>query len=194
MVTVDELRFPVHRRRARCAGGMLRWCVAVVFVWLAIAAPAANARVVTLPQPEISPPVGASVVREVQAGGVQVYSCRAASDGALGWTLVGPKAVLVNDDGSDFGTHSAGPTWTATDGSSIVGDGAHPLAKIDRTDSVPAMLLAVKTSSGSGILTGVRFVRRSDTEGGVALAAGCDAAHADSTIARRYTAVYTFYR
>jgi hypothetical protein len=168
------------------------WFVAAASCCIFAGSMTAEANAVTTP--ELSPPPGATVVREVQAGGAQVYACRAEAAGAFAWTLVGPKAVLVNEDGSDFGTHSAGPTWVATDGSSIVADGAHPLAKGERPDSVPALLLAVKSSSGSGILTPVRFVRRSDTDGGLPPQTGCDAAHADTTIARHYSAVYTFYQ
>ena len=167
---------------AACAAALFSACVSI----------ALPARAQGDTQP--SPPPGAVLVREVQAGGAQVYACRAVAGGQFGWTLVGPKAVLVNDDGSDFGTHSAGPTWTAADGSSISADGAHPLAKIARPDSVPALLLAVSSSQGQGVLTGVRFVRRAGTEGGTAPATGCDAQHADATTAVHYSAVYTFYR
>ena len=149
---------------------------------------------VAIAQPEPAAPPGSVIVREVQAGGAQVYACRANATGSYQWVLVGPKAVLVNDDGSDFGTHSAGPTWTAVDGSSIGADGAHPLARVDRAQSVPALLLTVTSSHGSGVLNGVRFVRRADTEGGVAPSTGCDAAHLNATAASHYSAVYTFYR
>jgi hypothetical protein len=148
----------------------------------------------SVPEAALPPPPGASTVRQVEGGGAQVYACRSTPEGTFKWTLVGPKAVLTNEDGSDFGTHSAGPTWTALDGSSIVADGVHPLIKIDRPGSVPALLVSVTTSSGSGVLTGVRYVRRSDTAGGLPPATGCDAAHADATVARHYSAVYTFYR
>lgn len=141
-----------------------------------------------------SPPPGAVAVREVQAGGAQIYACRATASGPFAWTLVGPKALLINDDGSDFGTHSAGPTWTAADGSSISADGAHPLAKIESAQSIPALVLNVVSSKGQGILSGIRFVRRADTAGGRAPATGCDAQHADATTAVHYSAVYTFYR
>jgi hypothetical protein len=143
---------------------------------------------------EPAPPPGATLVREVQAGGVQIYACRANRAGTLQWTLTGPKALLIDDDGSDFGTHGAGPTWTAADGSSISADGAHPLAKIDRAPNVPALLLAVTAAHGAGVLSGVRFVRRAQTSGGMAPATGCDAEHINATTASRYTALYTFYR
>lgn len=144
--------------------------------------------------PDVPPPAGAAVVREVQGGGAQVYACRAAANGTYAWTLTGPEAVLINDGGGEFGTHSAGPTWTATDGSSISADGAHPLAKVNRPDSVPALLLTVTSSRGSGVLSGVRLVRRSDTQGGLPPSTGCDASHLNATVASHYSAVYTFYR
>jgi hypothetical protein len=76
----------------------------------------------------------------------------------------------------------------------IGADGAHTLAKIDRAYSVPALLLRVNSSQGQGILSGVRFVRRSDTEGGLPPAVGCDSTHVDATVASHYSAVYTFYK
>jgi len=139
-------------------------------------------------------PPDATLVREVQGGGAQVYACRATNSGPFGWMLIGPRAVLINDDGSDFGTHSAGPTWTAIDGSIVGADGAHPVVKIEHEHSVPTLLLRVDSSHGEGILSGVRFVSRSDTEGGLPPSTGCDAAHADATVASHYSAVYKFYR
>ncbi len=143
---------------------------------------------------DIAAPPGAGVVREVQAGGVQIYACRATSTGTFAWVLTGPKAILVDADGSDFGTHGVGPRWTATDGSAIVADGAHPLAKVERPDGVAALLLSVVSSTGSGVLSGVRFVRRWDTSGGLPPATVCDASSTGATVARHYSAVYTFYR
>ena len=147
----------------------------------------------TVAEPQLTP-ANATVVREVQAGGAQVYTCRATPTGTFQWMLLGPKAILINDDGSDFGTHAAGPTWTALDGSSIGADGAHPIAKVDRPGSVPALLLSVTTSQGEGALAGVRFVRRAETGGGAAPATGCDADHENAVTAVHYSAVYTFFR
>jgi hypothetical protein len=142
----------------------------------------------------IAPPVGSVAIAEVQGGGAQIYACLATSAQAFAWKLVGPKAVLVNDDGSDFGTHGVGPSWTARDGSSITADGAHPIARIDRPNSVPELLLRATSTSGSGILSDARFVARTDTSGGLPPVGGCDAAHANAMAARHYSAIYTFYR
>ncbi len=144
-------------------------------------------------QQEVVPPAGVTPVRVVQAGGAQVYACRMQADGTYAWALVGPKAVLVNADGSDFGTHTAGPRWTAADGSSIVADGANPVMRAPRPNAVPALVLRVASATGTGILSDVRFVSRADTLGGLAPATGCDAAHVNATAASHYSAVYTFY-
>jgi Protein of unknown function (DUF3455) len=143
----------------------------------------------------IAAPAGSVAIVEVQGGGAQVYACHATGAQAFAWKLVGPKAILVNDDGSDFGTHGVGPTWTAKDGSSIVADGAHPIARADNPNGVPELVLRVTSTSGNtGVLTPARFVVRSDTAGGLPPASGCDAAHDNATIARHYSAIYTFYR
>jgi hypothetical protein len=141
----------------------------------------------------IVPPAGAVAIAEVQGGGAQIYACRATAQ-TFAWKLVGPKAVLVSDDGTDFGTHSAGPTWTAKDGSSIVADGANPIARADSPNSVPELVLHVTSATGNGVLSGARFVVRSNTLGGLPPGSGCDAAHVNATVARHYSAVYTFYR
>ncbi len=174
-----------HRRRI----DRLANVAIIVAGFIAVICPSANAQTTS----EIVPPSGATVVAEVQGGGVQVYACRATA-GNFAWTLVGPKALLVTDDGHDFGTHTAGPTWTSADGSSIVADGARPIFKVDRPNSVPALLLNVTSATGRGILTPARFVRRSDTEGGLPPVVGCDSKNSDATVARHYSAVYTFYR
>jgi hypothetical protein len=166
-------------------------CLLLMTALLTVCAkPSASVAADTEPQP----PAGAIVVRDVQGGGAQVYACRNTAPATFGWVLVGPKAVLINDDGTDFGTHSAGPTWTALDGSTIAADSAHPLQQISRAGAVPMLLLAVTSSHGSGVLSGVRFVRRADTLGGLPPTSGCDAQHVDATVARHYSAIYTFYR
>jgi hypothetical protein len=142
----------------------------------------------------VAAPPGAVAIVEVQGGGAQIYVCRATASQTFAWKLVGPKAILVNDDGSDFGTHGAGPMWTAKDGSSIVADGAHPIARVDNPNSVPELVLRVTSATGTGILTPARFVVRSDTAGGLPPANGCDAAHENAIAARHYSAIYTFYR
>src|SRR5579884_103247 len=123
-----------------------------------------------------------------------LHAVRAAAIAAgLSIVVLAPSRA-VTADGTTFGSHSAGPTWTAADGSAVKADGAHPAMVVKRPDAVPALLLNVTTSTGNGVLSGVRFVRRDDTLGGVAPAGGCDAAHANARVAVHYSAIYTFYR
>jgi hypothetical protein len=42
-------------------------------------------------------------------------------------------------------------------------------------------------------MTQVKFIRRSDTRGGIAPTTGCDAQHLNATSRVPYTAIYTFY-
>lgn len=142
----------------------------------------------------VTVPSDAKLVRQVEGGGAQVYACRVGTGSTYVWTLVGPKAVLINEDGSDFGTHGAGPHWTAVDGSTVVADAAHPLSRVNRPGAVPELVLRVTSETGSGMLAGIRYVSRTDTLGGTPPESGCDAQHVGATIARHYSAVYSFYR
>ena len=148
-----------------------------------------------MPQPTDAtlPPPGASVVATAEGRGVQIYRC-AAQSGALQWTLEAPEATLFQP-GTDqqLGTHSAGPTWTWADGSSITGK---VLAKQPSPlpGAVPWLLVQTQpTGSASGRLSAVSLVRRSDTQAGAAPQTACDAAQAGSTLRVPYKATYTFY-
>jgi hypothetical protein len=190
--TLKGVKVPVVKVRRSMNATKLRVAAAALAVLFAFAAASATAE--AQPVPDVTAPPGVTTVREVQGGGAQIYACHMTASDAYQWTLTGPKAILINADGSDFGTHGFGPAWTATDGSSIGADGAHPLAKADRAGSVPSLLLTVTSSRGSGVLNGIRLVRRSDTKGGLPPASGCDAGHLNATAASHYSAVYTFYR
>ena len=59
--------------------------------------------------------------------------------------------------------------------------------------SVPWLLLKGISPTGSGLLSKVEFIRRSDTQGGAAPATGCDVQHAGELARVPYTATYSFY-
>ena len=46
---------------------------------------------------------------------------------------------------------------------------------------------------GQGILGEAAFIRRTDTKGGVAPTAGCDAGHISEQVRMRYSALYQFF-
>ena len=142
---------------------------ASVFAAAALVAPAAVA------QELVPPPDGAKLLLEATAEGVQIYACEAQGAG-FAWILKAPDARLVDTRGRQVATHFAGPTWKATDGSSVVGE---VVARADAPDgkAIPWLLLKAKSHDGAGLMAGVAFIRRSVTRDGLAAPAGCDAAH-----------------
>ena len=142
--------------------------------------------------PSIQVPPGARVVLEAKGDGVQIYTCAGAA-GALKWMLKGPDARLLDRNGKDIGTHFAGPTWKLADGSQVQGELIASRPSPD-AGSVPWLLLRAKAGSGAGRLAGVHFIRRTETRGGVAPAAGCqDSGDLDKTVRVPYSATYSFY-
>jgi hypothetical protein len=141
------------------------------------------------------PPPTAHVRYTAQGRGVQVYQCLA-QNGGYAWVYQNPEAILIDTTTkAQVGTHSAGPTWTWTDGSAITGKILQKQASPDAA-SIPWLLLAttpVGTTTGS--LSNVTLIRRSNTQAGSAPNTGCDAkAAAESTVLRvPYVATYTFY-
>jgi hypothetical protein len=144
------------------------------------------------PPPELAVPAGNALAFEALAEGVQIYACTAAAAGPA-WTLKAPEAVLRDRAGAPVGTHSAGPTWAAADGSAVVGAkvaGATPDAS-----AIPWLLVRATSHAGQGRMAQVTFVQRVGTVGGLAPAGGCDAAAAGAGAVTRvpYTATYCFY-
>src|SRR5579862_244196 len=148
----------------------------LVMLVLAKAAPDAASAATTIPA-AIQVPAGAKLAHKFHATGAQVYACAAAPGSAapFAWTLERPDAILVDAAGAKAGSHGAGPTWTAKDGSSVVGQ------KVAQADAptpgaVPWLLLrATSTSGTTGVFASVTYVQRVNTRGGKAPATGCDA-------------------
>ncbi len=59
--------------------------------------------------------------------------------------------------------------------------------------SIPWLLLRAKSHSGSGTLASVDYIARIRTEGGLAPADGCDAAHSRAERSVAYSASYVFF-
>jgi hypothetical protein len=142
-------------------------------------------------EPGVSAPPGATQLLEVEGQGVQIYACGKGSDG-YHWVFKAPDAALFDTTGRQVGTHFAGPTWQFADGSKIVGE-VVAQASAPSPHAIAWLLLRVKSHEGSGVLSKVDFVRRVDTQAGVAPAAPCDAAQALTEARMRYTARYLFY-
>jgi hypothetical protein len=158
----------------------------------------------------VAPPPGSPLLLELSADGVQIYTCEAKNN-AFEWTFTAPEAKLSDKQGHPAGTHSAGPTWKATDGSTVVGEviakadapaaNASPSPRPSSTPSpsaIPWLLLRAKSHTGtqggpSGTLATVAYIRRIETKGGTAPATGCDASHVSQQTRVPYTATYQFY-
>jgi uncharacterized protein (TIGR03118 family) len=150
---------------------------------------ASDARFPELPPicEKIAAPEGHSLAFEVYAVGVQIYSWSGTN-----WAFVAPRATLYADEGhhGQVGTHYAGPTWESNSGSKVVEqrvDGCTP----DAT-AIPWLLLRTVSREGSGIFSGVTYVQRLDTVGGIAPATSGDFVGEEREVP--YTAKYTFYR
>jgi Protein of unknown function (DUF3455) len=163
----------------------MRSFLPIVFAVLFGVAAAANA------QNPTDPPQGQHVILTALGKGSQIYTCQL-TNGTPQWVFKEPEATLFNADGAQVGAHSAGPLWTANDGSSVKGELISKTASPE-PGAIPWLLLKAATVQGDGVLTKVEFIRRSDTHGGAAPSAGCDAQHLSATSRIPYTATYTFY-
>ena len=113
----------------------------------------------------LAPPKGHVPAFELRAEGVQIYECKPAKAGGFEWVLKAPDAVLFDDRGDKSGTHFAGPTWQANDGSKIV---AEKVADAPGRRSIPWLLLRVKSHAGDGAFAKVTYIQRVDTWAGQA--------------------------
>jgi hypothetical protein len=140
----------------------------------------------------IDPPAGARSVLEAKGDGVQIYVCTDTHDG-FKWVLKAPDAKLLDASGKTIGLHFAGPTWSLVDGSQVQGEliASRPAPE---ANSIAWLLLGAKAGTGTGKLAEVRFIRRTETHGGVAAQSGCQSLGDAGKLTRvPYTATYTFY-
>ena len=114
-------------------------------------------------QAAVMPPEGSAPVLELDADGVQIYTCDP-KDGGYGWSFNAPDAKLFDKDGRQVGTHFTGPAWELDDGSGVTGE---VVTKADAPEpgAIQWLLLRVKSHQGSGVLSAVAYIRRVETEG-----------------------------
>ena len=139
----------------------------------------------------IAVPENSVIVLSVAAEGVQIYESKRSPAGGFQWSFKAPEAELKSTSGEVLGKHGAGPSWTLNDGSSIVGN-LPPLKSVSAPGSIPWLLVAVKSKSGSGTLDKVDYVMRVATDGGVAPTEPPTAEGA--TVRVKYHAIYIFLR
>ena len=139
--------------------------------------------------PQLTPPAGAIPIGTYAAKGVQVYVCSRHGD-VSEWVFKAPEATLADAHGAVFARHYAGPTWEATDGSKIVGKMIQSVPS-PTVGAIPWLLLST-TASGTGVLSGARYVQRIKTVGGVGATGPCPDLGAEQRVP--YTAEYVIYR
>jgi Protein of unknown function (DUF3455) len=142
-------------------------------------------------QTAVAPPQSTTLLLEVGADGVQIYTCESKASG-FEWKFKAPEANLFDKEGRQIGTHFAGPTWKMVDGSEVVGE---VIAKTDAPEpgAIQWLLIRAKNHEGSGKLSEAAYIRRTDTKGGVAPQTGCDASHVSEQARMRYSATYQFF-
>ena len=156
----------------------------------ATSAPVDNA---ALPEP-IRVPTGQKMRMLATGVGEITYECRekGAAAGQYEWAFVGgPVATLYSGDKKNVGKYYAGPTWEAADGSKVTGKqvATSPAAP----GNIPMQLVKTDPAMGSGAMTGVTYIQRLNTKGGVAPSAACDASSKGRRQQVAYEADYVFY-
>lgn len=140
-------------------------------------------------------PAGNSVALETVGVGEITYQCRAKKDaaGQFEWVFVGPAASLNDRGGKQIGKYYGPPaTWEALDGSKLTG--AQVAVAPNAPGSIPLQLVKGNPAMGSGAMTGVTYIQRVDTKGGVAPATPCTAGNVDAKETVKYQADYIFYK
>jgi hypothetical protein len=100
---------------------------------------------------------------------------------------------LTDADGRIRASHGAGPSWTAADGSRVVGRAITTIPS-PRAGAIPWLVLQADAPVGPGTLDGVSYVLRTDTIGGLPPGVGCDVDHEGAVVAVPYEATYSFLK
>lgn len=150
--------------------------------------------VAVLPE-AILPAPGETFAFETRATGVQIYQCAAGSgaNDRPAWTFRAPEADLYDQTGRKIGRHFAGPTWEASDGSTVVGS-VKAREDAPKADAIPWLLLAARSTGGAGRFAATSSIQRVDTAGGIAPSEPCSATMLGAVRRVPYTATYYFYR
>ncbi|MFI8739189.1 DUF3455 domain-containing protein [Stutzerimonas zhaodongensis] len=139
-------------------------------------------------------PDGHKVAMETVGVGQITYECQAKSDmpGQMAWVFMGPKAALNDSTGKQVGSYYGPPaTWEAMDGSKVTGTQVAIAPGGD--GNIPHQLVKANPAEGKGAMTGVSYVQRVATKGGVAPAKTCAAANEGERQIVDYQADYLFW-
>jgi hypothetical protein len=143
-------------------------------------------------------PAGHKVALETVGAGDITYQCNPKKDmaGQFEWVFVGPDAKLNDRSGKQVGKYYGPPaTWESMDGSKLTG--AQVAVAPSSAGNIPLQLVKANpamANSVQGAMTGVTYIQRVATSGGVAPATVCDAGSSGSKQIVRYQADYIFYK
>lgn len=147
-----------------------------------------------VPEP-VRAPAGHKAAMTAVGIGELTYECRVkASDAsAFEWVFVGPMAKLMDaKTQKEVGKYYGGPTWESMDGSKVTGK--QVAVAPGAPGSIPLQLVKAEPAMGNGAMTGVTYIQRVNTKGGVAPADPCTAATAGAKKTVPYQADYVFYK
>ena len=139
-------------------------------------------------------PTGQKVALETVGVGEITYECRekAAAAGQFEWAFVGPDAVLNDRSGKSVGKYYGPPaTWQSNDGSKLTG--TQQAVAPSAPGNIPLQLVKANPALGQGAMTGVSYIQRVATKGGVAPAAPCGADTKGRKEIVKYQADYIFW-
>ena len=139
-------------------------------------------------------PVGNKVAMETVGVGEITYECRekAAAAGQFEWVFVGPNAVLNSRAGKAVGTYYGPPaTWASIDSSKLTG--TQLAVSPSAAGNIPLQLVKANPAMGQGTMTGVTYIQRVATLGGVAHASACAADTKGKKEIVKYQADYIFW-
>jgi hypothetical protein len=129
-------------------------------------------------------------VLRLQGRGVQVFRCEARGSG-YAWVYRLPEADLVDGSGKPLVRYGANFSFEHADGSRLLGT----VAKFDEAPdpaNLPWLLLSTR-SFGQGTLSGVTFVQRVNTVGGMP-PPRCEASQQSRLLRVDFSADFVFYR
>jgi Protein of unknown function (DUF3455) len=157
-------------------------------VLLLLSTPLVSAAAAEVPLPDALAAPGETVVLTARAVGMQIYECKAGTDGKLAWAFREPLATLIAD-GKIVGRHFAGPTWELS-GSAVVGRVVASTPGATAND-IAWLKLDVVSRSDSDMLANATTIQRINTVGGK-LDDTCD--RPGDSRSMPYTADYVFLR
>ena len=143
----------------------------------------------------VTVPAGHRVAMMTTGMGELTYECRAkagATD-AWEWVFTGPDAMLYDMNKKMVGKYYAGPTWEAADGSKVGGKQL-AVAPSPNAGAIPLQLVQAGPAMGSGAMSGVSYIQRLNTMGGVAPMDACGAGMTGMKKTVKYQADYVFYK